>query len=87
MQGIAGGGFDVVAERLAGSYILRPSQPYGRRKLGHGCFATEGESVIENAASDPEIVDFVHLLQKMGADVEGAYAHCAHSRRKEAARS
>ena len=73
VQGIAGGGFDVVAERLAGSYMYcdLPSHT-GVENLVMAASLAEGESVIENAASDPEIVDFVHLLQKMGAEVEGA---------------
>ncbi len=31
----------------------------------------EGETVIENAAEEPEIVDLGHFLQKMGAHIEG----------------
>ncbi len=31
----------------------------------------EGESVIENAAREPEVVDLAHLLRKMGARIEG----------------
>jgi UDP-N-acetylglucosamine 1-carboxyvinyltransferase len=31
----------------------------------------EGESVLENAAREPEVVDLVHLLRKMGAKIEG----------------
>jgi UDP-N-acetylglucosamine 1-carboxyvinyltransferase len=30
-----------------------------------------GETVIENAAREPEVVDLVHLLRKMGAQIEG----------------
>ena len=31
----------------------------------------EGETVIENAAREPEVVDLAHLLRKMGARIEG----------------
>ena len=31
----------------------------------------EGESVLENAAREPEVVDLAHLLRKMGATIEG----------------
>jgi UDP-N-acetylglucosamine 1-carboxyvinyltransferase len=31
----------------------------------------EGETVIENAAREPEVVDLAHLLRKMGAMIEG----------------
>ena len=32
----------------------------------------EGETVIENAAREPEVVDLAALLTKMGAQIEGA---------------
>src|ERR1700735_5004015 len=32
----------------------------------------EGETVIENAAREPEVVDLAHLLRKMGAKITGA---------------
>jgi UDP-N-acetylglucosamine 1-carboxyvinyltransferase len=31
----------------------------------------DGETIIENAAREPEITDLVHLLRKMGADISG----------------
>ena len=31
----------------------------------------DGESVMENAAREPEVVDLAHLLRKMGARIEG----------------
>jgi UDP-N-acetylglucosamine 1-carboxyvinyltransferase len=31
----------------------------------------EGETVIQNAAREPEVVDLAHLLRKMGAQIEG----------------
>jgi UDP-N-acetylglucosamine 1-carboxyvinyltransferase len=31
----------------------------------------DGETVIENAAREPEVVDLAHLLRKMGAQIEG----------------
>lgn len=31
----------------------------------------EGESLIENAAREPEVADLVELLRKMGADIQG----------------
>jgi UDP-N-acetylglucosamine 1-carboxyvinyltransferase len=31
----------------------------------------EGETVLENAAREPEVVDLAHLLRKMGAQIEG----------------
>ncbi len=73
VKGIRGGGFDVVAEELVGAYMYcdLPSHT-GVENLVMAASLAKGESIIENAASDPEIVDFVELLKKMGADVEGA---------------
>lgn len=31
----------------------------------------DGESILENAAREPEVVDLAHLLRKMGAQIEG----------------
>jgi UDP-N-acetylglucosamine 1-carboxyvinyltransferase len=35
------------------------------------CLA-EGETVIENAAREPEVTELAHVLQKMGAEIHGA---------------
>jgi UDP-N-acetylglucosamine 1-carboxyvinyltransferase len=31
----------------------------------------EGETILENAAREPEVTDLIHLLRKMGADIQG----------------
>jgi UDP-N-acetylglucosamine 1-carboxyvinyltransferase len=31
----------------------------------------DGESILENAAREPEVIDLAHLLRKMGAQIEG----------------
>ncbi|MDD3668788.1 MAG: UDP-N-acetylglucosamine 1-carboxyvinyltransferase [Alphaproteobacteria bacterium] len=33
---------------------------------------TPGETILHNVAVEPEVVDLIHLLQKMGARIEGA---------------
>ena len=73
VEGVACGGIDVVADELNGAsmYCDLPSHTGVENLVMASCLA-RGESVIENAASDPEIVDFVALLRKMGARVEGA---------------
>ena len=79
VEGVAGGGIDVVAEELNGAsmYCDLPSHTGVENLVMASCLA-RGESVIENAASDPEIVDFVSLLRKMGARVEGAGTRRVH---------
>lgn len=39
-----------------------------------------GETVIQNAAQEPEVVDLASLLTKMGADIEGAGSSTIHVR-------
>ncbi len=31
----------------------------------------DGETILENSAREPEITDLIHLLRKMGADIQG----------------
>ena len=71
--GTPGGGFSISAEALKGSFMYCdvPSHT-GVENMIMAASMARGESLIENAASDPEIVDFVELLTKMGAKVEGA---------------
>ena len=71
--GAGEGGIEVSADRLTGSFMYcdLPSHT-GTENLIMAASLAEGESTIENAASDPEIVDFVELLGKMGARVTGA---------------
>ena len=35
----------------------------------------EGETILENCAREPEVVDLAALLNKMGAQIEGAGTH------------
>jgi UDP-N-acetylglucosamine 1-carboxyvinyltransferase len=79
VEGVTGGGIDVVAEKLEGAFMYcdLPSHTGVENLIMASCLA-RGESVIENAASDPEIVDFVALLKKMGAEVEGVGTRRVH---------
>ena len=71
--GLGGEGIEVCADELRGAFMYcdLPSHT-GVENLIMASSLAQGESMIENAASDPEIVDFVALLTKMGARVEGA---------------
>ena len=47
----------------------------------------EGETILENAALEPEVTDLAELLIKMGAKIEGAgTSDDARAGRQEAAR-
>ncbi len=54
----------------AGMYLDYPSHTGTENLMMASCFS-KGESVIENAASDPEIFDFAQFLIKMGAKIHG----------------
>lgn len=72
VEGVRGGGFQVRAGELKGAFMYCdvPSHT-GVENLVMAASLARGESLIENAASDPEIEDFAALLAKMGARVEG----------------
>ena len=72
VEGMRGGGFHVSAQALEGAFMYCdvPSHT-GVENLVMAASLARGESIIENAASDPEIEDFALLMAKMGARVEG----------------
>jgi len=41
-------------------------------EIAHGYMLAEGETLLENAAREPEVVDLARCLQAMGAKIEGA---------------
>ena len=74
VEGTPTGGYRLYSRNggmhAANMYCDLPSHT-GTENLIMAASLTAGESVIVNAASDPEIADFVVLLKKMGAKVEG----------------
>ena len=63
----------IEANRLKGNlvYLDIPSQTSTENLMTAACLA-EGTTIIENAASEPEVVDFANFLTKMGAIIHGA---------------
>lgn len=61
------------AEKLIGTkiYLDIPSNGATENIMLAATLA-EGETIIENAAQDPEIVDLANFLNKMGCDIRGA---------------
>lgn len=61
------------ASKLKGTFIHLPMPSVGATEnlLMASCLA-EGNTVIENAAREPEIVDLANFLIKMGAKIKGA---------------
>ncbi|MGH8274145.1 MAG: UDP-N-acetylglucosamine 1-carboxyvinyltransferase, partial [Gammaproteobacteria bacterium] len=61
------------AKRLRGARILMsPVSVTGTENLMMAATLARGETVIENAAREPEVVDLAHCLIAMGAKIEGA---------------
>jgi UDP-N-acetylglucosamine 1-carboxyvinyltransferase len=67
------GYIEAEADRLRGAHIMLdfPSVGATENLLMAGALA-QGETVIENAAREPEIADLIALLIEMGARIEGA---------------
>ncbi len=61
------------AERLKGTrLILDTVTVTGTENLMMAAVLARGETVIENAAREPEVVDLANFLRQMGAQIEGA---------------
>ena len=61
------------AERLQGAHIVFDRITVtGTEDLLMAATLAEGETVLENSACEPEVVDLAALLVKMGARIEGA---------------
>ncbi|MCS6834720.1 MAG: UDP-N-acetylglucosamine 1-carboxyvinyltransferase [Anaerolineae bacterium] len=63
---------DLGQARLQGAllYLDLPSHT-GTENLMMGAALAEGQTIIENAAQEPEVVDFGHFLIRMGAKIQG----------------
>lgn len=58
--------------RLKGASILMETVTVGgTENLLMAAVLAEGETVLQNAAREPEVVDLAHCLQAMGAKIEG----------------
>ena len=68
-----GGYVEAVAKKLKGAqiYLDFPSVGATENILMAACLA-EGNTIIENASVEPEIVDLANCLISMGADIKGA---------------
>jgi UDP-N-acetylglucosamine 1-carboxyvinyltransferase len=58
--------------RLKGAHIVfEKITVTGTENILMAATLAEGETVIENAAREPEVTDLIEMLRKMGADIEG----------------
>ena len=83
IRGLEALGADVIVEegyieatsegRLQGAHVFFDTVTVGgTENLMMAASLAEGQTVIENAAREPEIVDLANFLNAMGADVQGA---------------
>ena len=64
------------AERLKGTHIVfEKITVTGTEDLLMAATLAEGETILENCAREPEVADLAALLNKMGAQIEGAGTH------------
>ena len=64
------------ADRLKGNRILfEKITVTGTEDLLMAAVLAEGETVLQNCAREPEVTDLAALLNKMGAQIEGAGTH------------
>jgi UDP-N-acetylglucosamine 1-carboxyvinyltransferase len=61
------------AKRLRGArYLMDLVTVTGTENLMMAATLAEGETILENAAREPEVVDLAHFLNRMGARIRGA---------------
>lgn len=70
---LAGGYIDATVNgRLQGAHIIFPSVTVGgTENILMAATLAEGETIIANAAREPEVSDLAHCLQAMGAEISG----------------
>ncbi len=70
---VEGGYIETAAEQLVGARIVLDQVTVtGTENLMMAAVLARGETVLENAAREPEVVDLANFLNAMGADVRGA---------------
>lgn len=70
---VEGGYIETAAEQLVGARIVLDQVTVtGTENLMMAAVFAQGETVLENAAREPEVVDLANFFNAMGADVRGA---------------
>jgi UDP-N-acetylglucosamine 1-carboxyvinyltransferase len=70
------GYIEAAADRLRGGHIIFDKITVtGTEDLLMAATLAQGETIMENCAREPEVVDLAALLTKMGAKIEGAGTH------------
>jgi len=67
--------------RLKGAhFVFEKITVTGTENILMAATLADGETILENCAREPEITDLVHLLRKMGADIQGDETSTLHIR-------
>ncbi len=70
---IGNGYISAECKKLRGAHLIMDMVSVtGTENLMMAATLAEGETIIENTAKEPEVVDLAHLLVKMGAKIKGA---------------
>lgn len=70
---VENGYIDAKADRLIGTRIVMDQVTVtGTENLMMAAVFAEGETVLENAAREPEVIDLANFLVRMGAEISGA---------------
>ncbi len=65
------------AQRLRGArFVFEKVTVTGTQNLLMAATLAQGETILENAAREPEVTDLAQLLQRMGAQIEGVGTDC-----------
>jgi UDP-N-acetylglucosamine 1-carboxyvinyltransferase len=83
---VEGGNVKVFAPKLTGA-VINLRGKFGPTVLGTdnvmmASVLSEGTTVIEGAAQEPEVVDLANFLNKMGAKIEGAGTRAPYNHRR-----
>ncbi len=63
---------DVIAKNLRGAKItFERTTVGGTENVLMAAVTASGDTIVENAAREPEVVDLAHMLKRMGARIEG----------------
>ena len=74
-------------EKLVGNHVYMDVVTVGATmNVMMAAVMAEGQTVIENAAKEPHVVDLANFLNSMGANIKGAGTYDQDQRRGEAAR-
>jgi UDP-N-acetylglucosamine 1-carboxyvinyltransferase len=69
---IVHGYIEATADKLRGAHILMDTVTVtGTENLMMAAALAEGETILENAACEPEVTDLADMLRGMGADISG----------------